>query len=371
MFLVPKFLPTDEGRAGTRNGVRCGSIEHKMGIRGSSTCVLNFDDAVGWLVGEENKGMRGMFTLMNAARLSVGVQGLGLAEVSRQNAVAYARDRAQGRAPGGAKDPSQEADPIIVHPDVRRLLLSMRAFTEGARALAAWVGLLIDVAERHPDDAEREKAEDLVALMTPIVKAHFTDVGFEATNLGLQVLGGHGYIREWGMEQYVRDARIGLIYEGTNHVQALDLVGRKLAEGNGRLVRRYFGEAQRVIAAAGADESSAPMSAALQAALGGLEQASRTIAVRAMGNPEEGAAAASDYLRLFGIVAMGVTWLHTATVASRRLREGAAAEDRQFYEAKLATARFYFAKLLPEWTARLAAIESGAEPVMALAPEAF
>jgi butyryl-CoA dehydrogenase len=240
LFLVPKFLPKDDGSLGERNGVACGAIEHKMGIKASSTCVMNFDAATGFLVGAPHKGMRAMFTMMNAARLAVGVQGLSIAEASYQGAVAYARDRLQGRALSGAQSPELPADSILVHPDVRRLLLGMRANIEGGRALVAWVAHELDVSERDADPARRAAADELVSLLTPVVKAHLTDVGSECANAGVQVLGGHGYIREHGMEQFIRDARICQIYEGTNGVQAMDLVGRKLGQGTGRLLRRFF-----------------------------------------------------------------------------------------------------------------------------------
>ena len=234
LFLVPKVSVAGDGSLGPANGVACGSIEHKMGIHGSSTCVINFDDATGFLVGDLNKGMRAMFVMMNTARLAVGIQGLGLAEAAYQGAAAYARERLQGRSLGGPKCPDKPADPIIVHPDVRRMLLTMRAYVEGARALGAWVSLHMDVAARHADADRRRQSQDLVELLTPVVKALFTDIGFEAGNLAMQVFGGHGYIREHGIEQYVRDARITQIYEGTNGIQALDLVGRKLSHNMGR-----------------------------------------------------------------------------------------------------------------------------------------
>ena len=369
MFLIPKFLPTEEGRPGTRNGVTCGSIEHKMGIKGSSTCVLNFENATGWLVGEPNKGMRAMFTLMNGARLAVGMQGLGLSEVSYQNAVAYAKDRLQGRSLRGARRPDKPADPIIVHPDVRRGLLTMRAFNEGARALAYWIGIHIDVIERHPDEATRAASDDLVALMTPVIKAFFTDVGFETANHGLQTYGGHGYIREFGMEQYVRDARIGQIYEGTNGVQALDLVGRKLPEGNGRMIRRFFADVAPLLAEASVDPKLAEIARPVAASLESLKRATETIAARAVGNVEEAGAAASDYLRLFGYVALGYMWVRMAKVARARLEAGTG--DQRFYEAKLATARFYVTKMLPQTGALLSAITAGASPVMELDAESF
>ncbi|MFL5256077.1 MAG: acyl-CoA dehydrogenase family protein, partial [Rhodopila sp.] len=240
MFLVPKFVPNADGRPGARNGVVCTALEHKMGIQGSATCQLTFEDATGWLVGEPNKGLATMFTMMNSERLSVGIQGLGAAELSYQGAVAYARERLQGRGLSGAKDPGKPADPIIVHPDVRRMLMTVRAYTEGCRALAGWVARQLDEMERSNDPDTRQRAEDFTALMTPVVKALFTDLGFEATNLSMQVYGGHGYIRDHGMEQIVRDARISMIYEGTNGIQALDLVGRKLPQGTGRLLRTFF-----------------------------------------------------------------------------------------------------------------------------------
>jgi hypothetical protein len=313
--------------------------------------------------------MRAMFTLMNGARLAVGMQGLGLSEVSYQNAVAYAKDRVQGRAPGGAQRRDLPADPIIVHPDVRRGLLTMRAFNEGARALAYWVGMHMDLAERHPDAATREASDDLVALMTPVIKAFFTDIGFETANHGLQTLGGHGYIREFGMEQYVRDARIGQIYEGTNGVQALDLVGRKLPEGNGRMIRRFFADVAPLIAQASADESLADIARPVAASLESLKRATETIAARAARNAEEAGAAASDYLRLFGYVALGYMWVRMAKVARERLASGQG--DAAFYQAKLTTARFYVTKMLPQTAALLAAIDAGAAPLMEMDAAAF
>jgi alkylation response protein AidB-like acyl-CoA dehydrogenase len=369
MFIVPKYLPTDEGRPGTFNNVSCGSIEHKMGIKASATCVINFDDATGWLVGEPHKGMRAMFVMMNSARLGVGIQGLGLAEVAYQNAVAYAKERLQGRSVTGAKNPAGPADPIIVHPDVRKGLLTIKAFNEAARALAYWTGLLIDVHERSADAAEREEADDFVALMTPVIKAFFTDVGYEATNIALQTYGGHGYIREFGIEQYVRDARIAQIYEGTNAVQALDLVGRKLPEGNGRLVRRYFARVQEELAAAKGDPALQELAAPLAKALEQLQQATMTVATKGMHDPEEAAGAASDYLRLFGLVSLGHMWLKMARVAQRRLAEGGG--NRAFYETKLKTARFYVTKILPQTHGLLASVQAGVAPVMALAADEF
>ncbi|HEX3160456.1 MAG TPA: acyl-CoA dehydrogenase C-terminal domain-containing protein [Gemmatimonadaceae bacterium] len=364
LFLVPKFLPTDEGEPGTANGVTCGSLEHKMGIKGNATCVLNFENARGWLVGEPHKGMRAMFTMMNGARLGVGMQGIGLAEVSRQNAVAYARERLQGRALTGPANSEGEADPIIVHPDVRRMLLTMNAYVEGMRALAYWVGIQLDVEHRHPDAERRAEAADLVALMTPVVKAFGTDVGYEVTNLGLQCYGGHGYIREYGMEQYVRDARIAQIYEGTNGVQAMDLLGRKVPDGGGRLVKRFFAVAQPDVERALKGDAALPRELAgpLAAAFKVLQDTTMSVMGRAMKDPNEVGAAAVDYLRLFGLVATGWMWLRMVTVAERKLAAGEG--DRAQLVAKQHTARFFVTKLLPQAHAFAAAINAGAAPVM-------
>ncbi|HKG92313.1 MAG TPA: acyl-CoA dehydrogenase C-terminal domain-containing protein [Gemmatimonadaceae bacterium] len=363
LLLVPKLLPTEEGAAGTPNGVSCGSIEHKMGIKANSTCVMNFENARGWLVGEPHRGMRTMFTMMNGARLAVGMQGLGLAEVAYQNAVAYAKDRLQGRAMRGPQNPREEADPIVVHPDVRRMLMTMKAYIEGMRALAYWVGLLIDVAGRHPEAARREEAEDLLALMTPVIKGFCTDVGFEITNLALQCYGGHGYIREFGMEQFVRDARIAQIYEGTNGVQAMDLLGRKIPEGGGRLAKRFFALAEGELAAAAEDAALADIAKPVAEALRTLQRTTGAVMSRALQNPEEVGAAASEYLRLFGLVATGWMWVRLAKVAAA---QGGARND-----ARLATARFYVARLLPQTAALSAQIVSGAGPVMALEASAL
>ena len=365
LFLVPKFLPTEEGRPGTPNGVSVGSIEHKMGIKGNATCVLNFDGSTGWLVGEAHKGLRAMFTMMNGARLGVGMQGLGLAEVSRQNAAAYARERLQGRALTGAAEPEKPADPIIVHPDVRRLLLTIKANTEAARALALWVGLALDVSERHPDPRARAEADDLVQLMTPIVKATLTDLGSSAANQGMQVFGGHGYIREWGMEQLVRDVRITQIYEGTNGVQALDLVGRKLPSGTGRLLRRFFHPAMQFVEEHQADPELAELVLPFAKALGRLQQATAWLAQAGLRDPTEGGAAASEYLRLFALTALGFMWVRMAKAALARSDEG------EFARTKLATARFYMAKVLPETGALFQSLMSGAKPVMELEAAAF
>ncbi|MEO6446597.1 MAG: acyl-CoA dehydrogenase C-terminal domain-containing protein [Gemmatimonadaceae bacterium] len=370
MFLVPKFVPNADGSLGARNPVTCGSIEHKMGIKGSATCVLNFDEAVGYLVGEEGKGMRSMFTMMNSARLGVGIQGLGLAQNAYHNAVHYARERLQGRSLSGTKNPDGPADPIIVHAETRRGLLSMRAFIEGARALSTWTGMLIDQEFRDPDEARRVEAADLVALLTPIIKAFFTDLGFASTNLGLQIFGGHGYIREYGMEQFVRDARIGMIYEGTNHIQALDLAGRKLSEGNGRLVKRYAAILTKEITASAAVPELADLATALAGAADTLTKATRWITEQGVKNPDDMGGAASEYLHLFGYVALGHQWLRTARVAHERLASGGAFPAAH-YEAKLLTARFYFQHLLPNIHALHASMIAGAGVMMAFPTESF
>ena len=368
LFIVPKFLPKSDGSLGARNGVACGSIEHKMGIRASSTCVMNFDAAEGTLVGEPHKGMRYMFTMMNVARLAVGIQGLGLAETAYQSATAYAKERLQGRALGGAKHPDKAADPIIVHPDVRKNLLTMRATIEGSRALATWTAIGVDVAEKHPDPARRQEADDLVALMTPIIKAYLTDMGFEATNLGVQVLGGHGYIHEWGLEQLVRDARIAQIYEGANGIQALDLVGRKMGQNMGRLLRRFFHPVMDFIEEQQAEAEMAEFVFPLAKAFGRLQQATLQVAQQGLSDPEEAGAAASDYLRLFALTALAYLWARMARVALDRLAKEAGSD---FHHAKLETARFFMTRVLPQSSAHFSAIMAGKGAIMGLEEAAF
>jgi alkylation response protein AidB-like acyl-CoA dehydrogenase len=369
LFLVPKYLPGDDGGVNARNGVTCGSVEHKMGIKASATCVLNFDNATGWMVGEPHKGMRAMFVMMNGARLAVGLQGLGLSEVAYQNALAYAKDRLQGRSLTGPKNPEGPADPILVHPDVRKGLLRIKALNEGMRALAYWVGIQIDVEHRHPDAAVRQEAEDMVALMTPVIKAFLTDKGFENTNIALQTLGGHGYIKEYGIEQYVRDARIAQIYEGTNAVQALDLVGRKLPMEGGRLVRRFFEIVKRDVDAAAQTAGLEDFAKALGGSLYQLQKATMLLAEKGFANPDEVGAAATEYLQLMGYVAVGWQWLRMATVSTTKLATGQG--DRRFHEAKLKTARFYTGRILPETTTLLAAIQAGSGAIMAFTDDEF
>ena len=381
LFVVPKFLPDAEGNAGPRNGVSCGSIEHKMGIHGNATALLNFDGAQGWLVGEPHGGMRAMFTMMNAARLAVGMQGLGIAATAYQSAAAYAKDRRQGRSLakgartdgeiGGDKSTGSDgpADSILVHPDVRRMLLEMRSVTEASRALAYWVGLELDRAERHPDPATRQAAADLVALLTPVIKSALTDLGFEAANQAVQVHGGHGYVHEWGVEQLVRDARITQIYEGTNGIQALDLVGRKLGQDMGRLLRRFFHPVSEWLQAHAADPALAPYVGPTAKAFGRLQQATLSVAQRGLARPEEAAAAATSYLRLFSLVAFAFMWCRMAEVAARKLPQ--ANGDAGFYEAKLAVGRFFMTRVLPQHSAHFQAVMDGADTMMEVPAEAF
>ncbi len=367
LFLVPKFLVKEDGSLGPRNGAACGAIEHKMGIKASSTCVLNFDEAEGYLVGPPHGGMKAMFTMMNTARLDVGIQGLGLAETAYQSATAYAKDRLQGRSLAGVKHPEQAADPIIVHPDVRKNLLTMRANNEGARALAIWTAMAVDVSVKHPDPARRQEADDLVALLTPIIKAYFTDYGFAATNIGMQVLGGHGYIREWGMEQLVRDARIAQIYEGANGIQALDLVGRKLGQNMGRLLRRFFHPVQAFLEENQSDPELLEFIAPLAKAFGRLQQATLWVAEKGLSDPEEAGAAASDYLRLFALTVLAFMWARMAKVSLAKL-EG---DETGFYRAKLATGRFYMTRILPESSSLFAGMMAGKAPLMEMDEAAF
>ena len=365
LFLVPKFFIDTQAR----NAVSCGSIEHKMGIKASATCVMNFDNAVGWLVGKPHKGMSAMFTMMNEARLAVGLQGLGLAEVAYQNALIYAKERLQMRALTGAKFPDKPADPLIVHPDVRRNLLTMKALTEGCRALAYWVGRELDIEAKHPDEKTREVASDFVALMIPVIKSFLTDTGFDVTNIAVQIYGGHGYIREQGVEQYVRDARITQIYEGANGIQALDLVGRKMAEDYGRLLRQFFHPVSAFLAAEKDNGALSEFLPSFMSAFGKLQTATMVVAARGFANPDEAGAAATDYLRLFALVAVGFMWLKMAKAAAIKL--SVPGDRAGFYDAKLKTARFYFGRIMPQVNALNLAILSGSKPIMDFPVEAF
>ncbi|WP_256851961.1 acyl-CoA dehydrogenase C-terminal domain-containing protein [Pseudomonas aeruginosa] len=364
LFLVPKFLVGDDGALGARNAVHCGSIEHKMGIKASATCVMNFDGASGWLVGEVNKGLAAMFTMMNYERLSIGIQGIGCAEMSYQSAVAYARERLQSRAPTGPVARDKAADPIIVHPDVRRMLLTMKALTEGGRAFSTYVGQQLDLAKYAEDQEERSQAEALVALLTPVAKAFFTDTGLESCVLGQQVFGGHGYIREWGQEQLVRDVRIAQIYEGTNGIQALDLMGRKVV-ANGGLFLSIFSREVRAFAA-GANAELAEFVTPLLTALDLLDNLTQGIVARAGNDPREIGAASVEYLHLFGYTAYAYLWARMAAAAQRQ-RE----VDPAFHDGKLATARFYFARILPRVHSLAAAVEAGSESLYGLEAEQF
>ncbi|HEX6111452.1 MAG TPA: acyl-CoA dehydrogenase C-terminal domain-containing protein [Geminicoccaceae bacterium] len=370
LFLVPKLLPKADGTPGPRNGATCAGIEHKMGINGSATCVMNFERATGWLLAEPHRGMRAMFTMMNDARLDVGLQGLAIAETAYQSAVAYARERLQSRALSGAKQPDQPADAIIVHPDVRRMLLTMRASSEGGRALAYWIGMSLDLAKRHPDPQTRQTADDLIALLTPIMKAYFTDQGSACANLGVQVMGGHGYIREWGMEQLVRDVRITQLYEGANGIQALDLVGRKLGAHYGRLLRAFFHPVMAFIERQQADAELAEFVLPLAKAYARLQQVTLHVAQQGLRDPNEAGAASYDYLRLFALVALAYLWARMVQVAKARLAAGADG-DAAFYEAKVKTARFFMTKMLPESGALFAQIMAGGKPLMDFDDAAF
>jgi hypothetical protein len=339
-----------------------------MGIHGNSTCVMNYDGATGWLIGEENKGMQGMFVMMNEARLGVAVQGLAQSEVAYQNAAAYARDRLQGRSLTGAKAPDKPADPIIVHPDVRRTLLTIRAFNEAARAMVIWTALKSDVAHRSSDPKDREAADDHMGLMTPVMKGFLTDTGFSNAVLAQQVYGGHGYIAEQGMEQFVRDARIAMIYEGANGIQALDLVGRKLPRDGGRAVMSFFSEVMAFAKDHGADEGMKPYVAPLSTALGHLQQATTWLMQNAFAKPDNAGAAATDYLHLFGFVTLGYMWARIAKVALDKIAAGA---TTPYLTTKLVTGRFFMERMLPETHVRLARIQTGCATTMELAAEAF
>jgi alkylation response protein AidB-like acyl-CoA dehydrogenase len=368
LFIVPKVLPNPDGSLGARNAVSCGSIEEKMGIHANSTCVMNYDEAKGFLIGQENRGINAMFTMMNEARLGVGVQGLAVSEVAYQNAAAYAKDRLQGRALGGAKFPDKPADPIIVHPDIRRMLMTMRAFNEAGRALLLWTALQGDIAHRSSDEKTRQAADDHMGLLTPVIKAMLTDGGFANAVMAQQVYGGHGYIAEHGMEQFVRDARIAMIYEGANGIQALDLVGRKLPKDGGRALQAFFNEVQTYIKEHG-DEAMKPYVGPLGTALGHFQQATMWLMQNAMAKPDNAGAAAADYLNLFGLVALGYMWCRMVEAAKGKLAAGDSAAAR--LNAKLVTGRFFMERLLPETGAHLARIQAGAASMMELPAEAF
>lgn len=369
LFVVPKIMVNEDGSLGERNAVSCGSIEHKMGIHANATCVMNYDGATGWLVGEEMKGLAAMFIMMNAARLGVGLQGLGLGETAYQNAVQYAGDRRQGRALTGAQEPAEKADTLFVHPDVRRMLMESKAMTEGLRALCLWGGLQVDLAQVAATEEERQIADDLLGLLTPVIKGVGTDAGYKIATDSQQVYGGHGFIVEWGMEQYVRDVRITQIYEGTNGIQAMDLAGRKLALNGGRAIQTFFKVVAEEIAAAKAKPELASLAEALEKANGQLQAATMWFMQNGMKDPNQIGAGAYSYMQLTGIVAIGLMWLRMAEAAVEGLAEGGG--DKAFLEAKLVTARFYAERIMPDAGALRRKIEGGAESIMALLPEMF
>jgi len=370
LFVVPKVLPKPDGSLGAPNAVSCGSIEEKMGIHANSTCVMNYDGASGWLVADENRGLNAMFTMMNEARLGVGVQGLALSEVAYQNAAAYAKERLQGRALTGPKYPDKPADPIIVHPDVRRNLMAIKAFNEAARALVMWTALKSDLARHAENDKERQAADDHMGLLTPVIKGVLTDQGFANTVTAQQMFGGHGYIKEWGMEQFVRDARIPMIYEGANGIQALDLVGRKLGKDGGRAVTAFFAEVQGFLKDNAGDAALKPYLDPLARALEHLQQATMWFMQNALAKPDNGGAGATDYMQLFGLVALGYMWAQMAKAAQSKLKEGADGAAARL-NAKLITGRFFVERILPEASAHLARIQTGAASTMELPVEAF
>lgn len=370
LFIVPKFLVNADGSLGARNGVTCGALEEKMGIHGNATCVMNYDGATGYLIGEPHKGLRAMFTMMNEARLLVGMQGLAVASGAYQAAASYARERLQGRAVTGAENPDGPADPLIVHPDVRRMLLEVKSFVDGGRGFVSWVAMLLDAAKHHDDPKERERAEDVVGLLTPVVKGFLTEEGYRVAALAQQVFGGHGYIEEWGMSQFVRDARITMIYEGATGVQALDLVGRKLGQKAGKPIMAFFEYIKGYIKD---NEDDLPL---MRDFLDPLKEASKDLQSAAMyfmqagmKNPNNALAGSVDFMHLFGLVCMGLSWARQAKAAQRAIEDGA--EDEQYYLNRLATGRFYMKRVLPETKLRLARIESGAEPVMDLPADGF
>ncbi len=365
LFIAPKFLVNEDGSPGARNAVTCGSIEHKMGIHGNATCVLNYDGATGWLVGEAHKGMRAMFTMMNEARIGVALQGLSQSEVAYQNAVAYAKDRLQGRSLTGAKAPDKPADPIIVHPDIRRILMNVKAFNEGARMLMMWTALQGDLSHASDDAKTRELGDDMMGLLTPVLKGYFTDKGFANAVDCQQVFGGHGYIAEWGAEQFVRDARIAMIYEGANGVQALDLVGRKLAANGGRGVFAWLGLIDALLKEIEGDTALKPFAEGLATARRQLEEATMWLMQNGLSNPDNAGAASTDYLHLFGLTGLAFAWTKLAQAAAPKAAQSA------FHADKLTTGRYFMARMLPDAAAHLAKVKVGAEPLMALPADSF
>jgi len=370
LFIVPKFLVGKDGALGARNAVTCGAIEHKMGIHANATCVMNYDEATGFLIGVENRGLNAMFVMMNEARLMVGLQGIAISEIAYQNAANYARDRIQGRSLSGPKAPDRKADPIIVHPDIRRTLMTIRAFNEAGRAFLLWTALKSDIAHRATDDKERQTADDILGLVTPILKGVMTDKGFDNAVMAQQVFGGHGYIEEHGMSQYVRDARIAMIYEGANGIQALDLVGRKLALNGGRAAMALFKEIGDFCEENRGDEKLSFFTKHLKKGLNDVQAATMWFMQNAMAKPDNAGAGSTDYMHLFGLVVLGYMWAKMAKAADDGLASGDASRE-DFLKNKLVTARFFMERIMPETALRKTRIEAGADTMMDLAAEAF
>ncbi|MBB3521608.1 acyl-CoA dehydrogenase C-terminal domain-containing protein [Rhizobium sp. BK456] len=370
LFIVPKFLVGKDGALGARNAVTCGAIEHKMGIHANATCVMNYDEATGFLIGAENRGLNAMFVMMNEARLMVGLQGIAISEIAYQNAANYARDRIQGRSLSGPKAPDRKADPIIVHPDIRRTLMTIRAFNEAGRAFLLWTALKSDIAHRATDDKERQTADDILGLVTPILKGVMTDKGFDNAVMAQQVFGGHGYIEEHGMSQYVRDARIAMIYEGANGIQALDLVGRKLALNGGRAAMALFKEIGDFCEENRGDEKLSFFTKHLKKGLNDVQAATMWFMQNAMAKPDNAGAGSTDYMHLFGLVVLGYMWAKMAKAADDGLASGDASRE-DFLKNKLVTARFFMERIMPETALRKTRIEAGADTMMDLAAEAF
>jgi alkylation response protein AidB-like acyl-CoA dehydrogenase len=369
LFIVPKIMVDDNGRLGEQNAVTCGSIEHKMGIRAQATCVMNYDGATGYLVGEENKGLAAMFIMMNAARVGVAIQGLAQADIAFQNGLEYAKNRRQGRSLTGAKDPDAKADPIIVHPDVRRMLMEAKAYTEGLRALCLWGAFQSDLIHAATSDSDRQAADDLLSLLTPVMKGYGTDMGYQVATNMQQIYGGHGFIEEWGMSQYVRDARITMIYEGANGIQALDLVGRKLASNGGRGLQAFFTLVSSEIAEAKANPELSDYAARLEKSLADLQASTLWLMQNGITNPDNAGAGSTPYMHLMGIVSLGLMWLRMATAAQSALASGSGEAD--FMQAKLLTARFFAERIMPDTGALRRKLEAGAESMMAMPVEAF
>ncbi|MEO0695599.1 MAG: acyl-CoA dehydrogenase C-terminal domain-containing protein [Pseudomonadota bacterium] len=368
LFVVPKYMVNDDGSLGERNGVVCGGLESKMGIHGNATCVMNYDDATGWLVGEEHKGLKAMFVMMNEARLGVGIQGLAISEVSYQNAAEFARDRIQGRSLTGTKAPDKAADPIIVHPDVRRMLLEQKATVEGGRAWMYWSALQADLSHKSEDEATRERADDILGLMTPVLKAYLTEKGFWHASTAQQVLGGSGYTQEWGLEQFVRDAKIAMIYEGTNGIQALDLVGRKLPANGGRAIQAFFAEMDDFIKDNQGNEELKPYLDGLASAKGDLVDATQWLMQNAFANPDNAGAASVDYLQLMALTCLAHGWAQLAKTAIERKAEN---PSDTFFANKLITGDVFLKRILPDTASLVVKLKSGAEPLMSLDAEAF